>query len=256
MGIRNSVFAWIFNKIVFLENHYINFEYKIVSYTLIVLTISVIVFLITLIGYNNIKKVVRKKRNCTKCAFCMHCKEYYERPNIIGNGNYYTDKKNLTDKEIQLLGKGDLSFFGKEQREKDAYIEEYNKKLKEKEERIEKQTSFMKVNDVFKKAVMQNSLKKETIWNKFPLKEEFGMGECPEAPEEEWLCCQKEEWGIDDKDFWPELKNHICSDYYPLSKKGRKSIKRCEEIIQAKKSNQNQKVKIFFSTVFRCLKGK
>ncbi len=255
MGVINNIFIWIFNKIVFLENKYINFEYKIVSYTLIILTISILVFLIILICNNYVKKIVRQKRNCTNCAFCLHCKKYYERTDIL-NGYYYTDEKNLTDEEIQLLKKGDLSFLGKEQRAKDTYIEEYNRKTKEKKEQIEKQLSFMNANDVFKKGFIQNCLKTPTIWNEFPLKEEFGMGECPEAPEEEWLCCHKEEWGIDDADFWPELKNHICSDYYSLSKKGRKSIKRCEQIVKNRRNPIIQTIKFIFSYIVRRYKGK
>lgn len=174
----------------------------------------------------------KTKKNCISCVFCLHCRDTY----ITYINRWDCKKENLTDDEILQIKKKDLSFLSEAQKKQDEWIELYKKKEDERNRKME--------NSLQKTVLGRNllgCLKFSSTFpfsDPYPLREEFGMDKCPFAPDDEYLICWKEIWGKSDREKWLNLENSKCRNFYPLSKKGTKTLKACEEELTDKKENK------------------
>lgn len=171
------------------------------------------------------------KKNCAFCAFCLHCRDTLEGYPV---SRWSYQKDNLTKDEISQLLNGDISFLSESQKKHDEWVALYEKNEKEIEQKKAEERKIM-ANSPLGKILGKDfgiiaDLQPISLYpNPYPLREEFGMEPCPSVPNDEYLECWKEMWGEKDKDKWLELKYNKCKNFYPLSKKGTKTLNACDE---------------------------
>lgn len=171
------------------------------------------------------------KKNCAVCAFCLHCRDTFEG---IPSLRWDYQKDNLTKNEISQLLNEDISFLSEAQKKHDEWVALYEENEKERSrKKVEEKMAL--VNSPLGKFLGKDFCVLADIQpilpysNPYPHREEFGMEACPIVPDHEYLMCWKEMWGKKDKDKWLELRHNKCKNFYPLSKKGTKTLNACDE---------------------------
>jgi len=176
-------------------------------------------------------------KSCLDCVFCLRHKDYWISFLHSPNNSYWRNEEyNLTKKEISELKKGTASFLSEDKRKYDKWLEEYEKKEKELDKRmIEAQQS----NYTCEKFTDFNRKIDDFFGEKYDRYKEFGMEEMPEVPTRDYLSCWKEQWNADcNTEILKTLKSHRCKFFYPLNKKGEKTLPACNEEVLYKLDNK------------------
>lgn len=189
------------------------------------------------------------KKNCAVCAFCLHCRDTFEG---IPSLRWNYQKDNLTKNEISQLLNEDISFLSESQKKHDEWIALYEENEKERS-RKKAEEKMALVNSPLGKFLGKDFCVLADIQpilpysNPYPHREEFGMEACPIVPDHEYLMCWKEMWGKKDKDKWLELRHNKCKNFYPLSKKGTKTLNACDEERKEKEANKRNIKNLIYS---------
>ena len=184
------------------------------------------------------------KHSCINCAFCVRCKEF-----LFRNFSGFIpreDTLSLTKEEYQKAAQNDFSFLGKEKREQEIWIQEYNEKL----DKLKKGH----YNPIWgNQNVLELLLKsQETIstieGNPYSLSKTFNMPEYPQAPRKDYLYCWHNFWNCDNDNIEPSSLNNKnkCLFFYPYTRKGNKSFEGCEKERQAKLNQKHFYITSFF----------
>lgn len=163
------------------------------------------------------------KKCCLNCAFCIRKKEM---PNLLGEKIYGRDSSDiLTDEERKNALNDDFDFLGREIRAKKAWEDEYNQKLDNAKKGF--------YNSIYGGAHVLELLTAplEPFHKSFPLADEFGMPEHPDAPQFDYLHCWHNLWNFKNRENELTTLNNKrkCLFFYPYDKKGNKSFEACEK---------------------------
>ena len=166
-----------------------------------------------------------KKKCCIGCAFCIY---------------YKYKKRLLTEEERNKAIRNDFSFIGKEENTQNKWKNEYYKKIN----RLKRGEFNNIIGGVQALDLLQAESTASSNGESFYLKDTFGMGEMPEAPNEDYLACWHDFWNFKDneKDL-PTLNNeNECLFFYPYTKKGNKSFEACEKERQESSAKERFKI--------------
>lgn len=188
------------------------------------------------------------KHSCINCAFCVRGKQFITRN--FSDFIPHNITLSLTKEEHQKAEQNDFSFLGKEKREQEIWIQQYNKNL----DKLKKGY----YNPIFgNRNVLELLLKSQECistanGNPYPLSKTFHMSDCPQAPQKDYLYCWHNLWNFENE---PEKCSSIndknkCLFFYPYTQKENKSFEGCEKERQAK-LNQNH----FYITSFLVILG-
>ena len=147
-------------------------------------------------------------------------------PNLLGEKIYGQDSSDiLTDEERKNALNDDFDFLGREIRAKKAWEDEYNQKLDNAKKGF--------YNSIYGGAHALELLiaPLDTFHKSFPLADEFGMPEHPDAPQFDYLHCWHNFWNFKNRENeLTTLKNkRKCHFFYPYNKKGNKNFEACEK---------------------------
>ena len=171
----------------------------------------------------------RFRKSCIDCVFCLRYKHY--RSSFPINFNR-TEQHNLTKREITELKNGTASFLFEDNREQDKWIKEYKRK---EEESIQKElANVQQYNNIFKTNITSHIRcpipRLNILGTSYDRYREFGMKKMPDAPEEDYLACWKQQWDADgNADILKTLKSRKCKFFYPLNKKEERTLSACNE---------------------------
>ena len=188
------------------------------------------------------------KKTCINCVFCVRCKQFVARN--FSDFIPHDITLSLSSEEHQKAKEKDFSFLEKEKREQDIWIQAYNENLdKLKKGYYNSRWGNQNVLELLLKSQEALSI---ADGNSYPLAKSFGMSECPQAPQKDYLYCWHNFWNCDNNDVKLSTLNdkNKCLFFYPYTQKGNKSFEGCEKERQAK-LNQNH----FYITSFLVILG-
>lgn len=182
------------------------------------------------------------RKSCLDCVFCLRHKDYWISFLHSPNNSYWRNEEyNVTKKEISELKKGTASFLSEDKRMYDKWLEEYEKKEKEADQKeFDRRISeAQQSNYIRKKFIDFDPTINDFFRKKYDRYKEFGMGEIPEVPVRDYLSCWKEQWNADcNTEILITLKSYICKFFYPLNEKGEKTLLACNEEVLYKLDNK------------------
>lgn len=181
------------------------------------------------------------KKSCLDCVFCLRHKDYWISFLYSPNNSYWRNEEyNLTKKEISELKKGTASFLSEDKRKYDKWLEEYEKKEKEADQKeFDRRISEAQESNYIRKKFIDFDPTIDDFRKKYDRYKEFGMGEIPEVPDRDYLSCWKEQWNTDcNTEILKTLKTLRCKFFYPLNEKGEKTLLACDEEVLYKLDNK------------------
>ena len=179
-------------------------------------------------------------QTCINCAFCMRCKD-----TVVYIGTQFVNNNinnSLTDEERKNALANQFYFIGKEIREREIWKQEYEHKLKNLKRG--KYNNYLGNENVLTLLEKAQEYDEDLFGRHYQHFKELGMGEMPEAPNEDYLACWHDFWNFKDneKDL-PTLNNeNECLFFYPYTKKGNKSFEACEKERQESSAKERFKI--------------
>ena len=163
------------------------------------------------------------KKCCLNCAFCIRCQDTQ-----ISMPGYADNKKKiglLNDEERKQAEHNDYSFIGAKKKTQEQWKKKYNELW-----------DRMKKGEFNDRLGNAQTLEWLTIASSshpatYPLAQLFGIGDCPDAPDADYLSCWHNLWNFKGKEKeLPTLcKKNKCLFFYPYDRKGNKSFEGCEK---------------------------
>lgn len=141
----------------------------------------------------------------------------------------YADNKKkiglLNDEERKQAEHNDYSFIGAKKKTQEQWKKKYNELW-----------DRMKKGEFNDRLGNAQTLEWLTIASSshpatYPLAQLFGIGDCPDAPDADYLSCWHNLWDFKDKkdEFSALNQKNDCLFFYPYNKKGNKSFEGCEK---------------------------
>lgn len=186
------------------------------------------------------------RKSCLDCVFCLRHKDYLISFLYYPNNSHWRNEEyNLTKKEALELQNGSANFLFEDKRNYDKWIEEYEKKENEvNQKELERwEAGTLQSNRILEmninSSLTQCSKLDNILGKKYDRYKEFGMEEMPETPVHDYLSCWKEQWNADcNTEILKTLKTLRCKFFYPLNEKGEKTLLACNEEVLYKLDNK------------------